>query len=138
MPQFSKIEREQTIAMIMGGASSNAVARHLNVHRNKVKRFIRRLEETTLTRDRPYSDRPRVTTPKQDREIRITHIQNRCSRVVHTSGTIHGRHNPMISAKTGYDVCAKTLFGYEEPSLVPYVITEDSAYRLYYIFSCSK
>ena len=29
--------------------------------------------------------------------------------------------------KPVYDVCAKLRFGYEEPSLVPYTITKDSA-----------
>ena len=58
---------------------------------------MRRLEETKLTRDRPYSSRPRVTTPNQDREIRLTPIQIRFVSVIQTAGTIHGRHNPRIS-----------------------------------------
>ena len=55
------------------------------------------LEETRLTRDRPYSCWPRVTTPNQDREIRPTHIETRFGSVVQT---IHGRQNPRSSAKT--------------------------------------
>ena len=63
--------------MYMGGASPNAVAKHFNVHRTIVLRLVRRLKETRLTRDRPYSGRPRVTTPNQNREIHRTPIQNR-------------------------------------------------------------
>ena len=59
-----------------------------------------RLEETRLTRDRPYSGRPRVRPPNQDREIRLTPIQNRFGNMLLTAGTIHGRHNPRISART--------------------------------------
>ena len=33
-----------------------------------------------------------------------------------------------LAQKRFYDVCAKIIFGYEEPSVVPYAITEDSAY----------
>ena len=88
--------------MYMGGASPNAVARHFNVHRTIVQRFLIRLEKVRPTRDRPYSGRPRVMTPYQDREIRPTHMENRFGIVKHTAGTIHGRHSPMIGAKTVY------------------------------------
>ena len=48
--------------------------------------------------------------------------------MLQTVGTIHGRHYPRISAERFYDVSAKIIFGYEEPSLIPYVLTENSAY----------
>ena len=61
---------------------------------------MRRLEEARSTRDRPYSVRPRITTHHQDREIRHTPIQNKFGSVLQTAWTIHGRHNPRISART--------------------------------------
>ena len=50
---------------------------------------MRRLEKTRFSRDRQYSDRPRVTTPNQDREIRPTHIENKFGSVIQTTRTIH-------------------------------------------------
>ena len=76
MTQFSEIERERAKGMFMGGAPHNAVVRHFNLHRTLVKRLMTRLEETRLTGDRPYSGGLRVTTPYQDREISLTHVQN--------------------------------------------------------------
>ena len=61
---------------------------------------MRRLEEARLTRDRPYSGTPRITTHYQDREIRLTPIQNKFENVLQTAWTIHGRHYPMISPGT--------------------------------------
>ena len=74
---------------------------------------MKNLEETSSTRDRPYSGGPRLTKPNEYREICPTHIENRFGGVLQTEGT---------------KICAKIGFGYEEPSMVPSVITEDSAY----------
>ena len=57
-------------------------------------------EETRSTRDHQYSGRPRVTTPKQDRENRLTRIQNRFRSDVQTAVAIHGRHFSRKNAKT--------------------------------------
>ena len=100
MPRFSEIERERAIGMVMGGASHNAVARHFNVRRTAFSRLVRRLEETGATRDRPRTGRPRVTTPNQDCVIHLTHLRDRFQSATQTAGTIQGRHNPRISAKT--------------------------------------
>ena len=61
---------------------------------------MRRLKGARLTRDIPYSGRLRITTHYQDREIRLTPIQNKFGSVLQTARTIHGRHNPRISART--------------------------------------
>ena len=68
-------------------------------------------------------------TPNQDREIRLTLIQNRfevCYRRLQGQfmvGIIRG-----YAPERFYDICAKILFDYEEHLLAPYVITENSAY----------
>ena len=58
------------------------------------------MEDTGTTRDRPRTGRPRVTTPNQDRVIRLTHLRDRFQSATQTEGTIQGRHNPRLSAKT--------------------------------------
>ena len=79
MIKDATIFRDRMVASymhLMGGASRNAVARHFNVHRTIVHRLVRHYGENRSTRDCPYSGRPRVATPNQDREIRPSHIQN--------------------------------------------------------------
>ena len=100
MPRLSAVQREQAIGMLMGGVSQPAVARHFNVAKSTVLRLVRRLEETGSTRDRPRPGQPRVTTPNQDRRIRLIHLRDRFQSAVQTAAIIPGRHNPRISAKT--------------------------------------
>ena len=100
MPQFFEIERERAKCIFMGGAPHNTVVRHFNLHRILVERLVTRLKETRLTGDRPYSGKPRVTTPYQGREITLTHIQNRFRSIEQTARTIYGRHYPRIRTKT--------------------------------------
>ena len=100
MPRLSAVQREQAIGMLMGGISQPAVARHFNVAKSTVLRLVRRLEETGSTRDRPRPGQPRVTTPNQDRRIRLIHLRDRFQSAVQTAAIIPGRHNPRISAKT--------------------------------------
>ena len=126
MPRLSAVQREQAIGMLMGGISQPAVARHFNVAKSTVLRLVRRLEETGSTRDRPRPFQPRVTTPNQDRRIRLIHLRDRFQSAVQTAAIIPGRHNPRISAKTVYGVCANTTSDQDEPSLDLCWITVDS------------
>ena len=53
-----------------------------------------------MTNDRPRSGRPRVTTRRQDRYIRLTHLRNRFRTAVETFQVTPGTHNNRISADT--------------------------------------
>jgi len=76
------------------------VAEHLQVHRSTISRLLARHRATGSVRDRPRSGRPRVTTQRQDRLIRLQHLRNRQQQATETARTTPGRHNNRISAQT--------------------------------------
>ena len=63
-------------------------------------RLKTRLRDTGTTHDRPRSGRPRETTLRQDRHIRIIPLRNRFVNASQTAWQTHGRHNNRISAQT--------------------------------------
>uniref|UniRef100_A0A9J7X3P3 Transposase Tc1-like domain-containing protein n=1 Tax=Cyprinus carpio carpio TaxID=630221 RepID=A0A9J7X3P3_CYPCA len=84
MPQMSQVLRERAIGMLTAGMSTRAVARELNVH---------------FSTTRPLQ-RPRVTTPAQDRHIQHLHLQDRLRQATQTAAATIGLHNQRISAQT--------------------------------------
>ncbi|MGH0144354.1 UNVERIFIED_CONTAM: hypothetical protein FKN15_003333 [Acipenser sinensis] len=62
-----------------------------------ISRLVQRNQETGSVRDRPCPVRQMVTTPAQDRHIRLIHLRNRFQTAVATAREIPGRNNPRIS-----------------------------------------
>ena len=56
--------------------------------------YVRRLV------DRPHSGRPRETTRRQDRAIRLAHLRDQFRIAVETAANTPGRHNNSIHPKT--------------------------------------
>ena len=54
----------------------NEVARTLNVNQSTISRLWNRFQQTGSTNDCQRSGRPRITTPGQDRYIRVFHLWN--------------------------------------------------------------
>lgn len=100
MPRLPQNFREQAIGMLTAGRSQTQIARHFGVARSTICRLQHRFRQTGSTRDRPRPGAPRVTTPRQDRYIRLTHLRNRFQTAVTTAMNTPGRNNPRISAKT--------------------------------------
>ena len=65
-----------------------------------VRRLVTRLRETGSTLDRPRSGRPRVTSPQEDRFIRLSHLRHRFQPATLTAATLPGRQGNRISAQT--------------------------------------
>ena len=76
------------------------VARHFGVHVSTIERLVRRLRETGQVADRPRSGRPRVTSQRQDRAIRLAHLRNRHLTATETAVNTIGGHNRCIHPKT--------------------------------------
>ena len=72
---FSKVQLQQEVATALG------------VHQTTVRRLQGRLVQFGNTNDRPRSGRPRVTTTRQDRLMRLTHLSNRTRTAVETAIT---------------------------------------------------
>ncbi|KAG2469041.1 HIF3A factor, partial [Polypterus senegalus] len=77
MPRVPAHLRERALGMLQGGMRIADVARAINCHVRTVRRLRQRYRETGRTADHPRSGRPRVTTPAQDRYIRISHLRDR-------------------------------------------------------------
>jgi hypothetical protein len=54
-----------------------AVTDHFDVSRITITRSMICLRQTGRTNDRPCNDRPRVTSQRQDRHLRLIHLRNR-------------------------------------------------------------
>ena len=99
MPRLSKDERKRAVTMLLQGATKQEVATALGVHQTTVHRLQGRLVQFGNTNDRPQSGRPRVTTARQDRLMRLTHLRNRTRTAVETAIAMPGTHNHRISAQ---------------------------------------
>ena len=100
MPRLSNDERNQAVTMLLRGCTQQEVATAFGVHQATVQRLQSRLRMFGNTNDRPRSGRPRVTTGRQDRHIRLTHLRNRMQTAVQTAATTAGIHNQRISDQT--------------------------------------
>ena len=99
MPRLSNDECNRAVTMLLQGATQQKVATALGVHQTTVHRLQGRLVQFGNTNDRPRSGRPRVTTARQDRLMRLAHLCNRTRTAVETAITTPGTHNHHISAQ---------------------------------------
>ena len=88
MPRIDPATRNITIGRLQTGESQNEVARTLNVNQSTIFRLWNRFQQTGSTNDSQRSGRPRITTPGQDRYIRVFYLRNR---TVAASTTTAGR-----------------------------------------------
>ena len=100
MVRLTEVQRGQAIALLMQGQRQQQVARHFGVHVSTIERLVRRLRETERVADRPRSGRPRVTSLRQDRDIRLAHLRNRHLTATETAVNTVGSHNRRIHPKT--------------------------------------
>ena len=93
-------QRARAIGMVQAGADQNVVARHLGVHKSTISRLVQKFRQTNTVNDRPRSGRPRATTLRQDRTIRLMHLRNRFKTATRTAMEIPGRNRPTVSRDT--------------------------------------
>ena len=74
MPRLNEQDRGIAIGMLQAGTTATAIARHFRCHVTTITRLRERHQQTGNVRDRQRSGRPRVTTPAQDRHIRVTQL----------------------------------------------------------------
>lgn len=100
MPRLSCADRNRAIGLMEAGVSCREVARRMNCASSTITRLLQRHAATNCTDDRRRSGRPRVTTPGQDRHIRLQHLRDRFRTAVQTATETPGIHNPRISRMT--------------------------------------
>ena len=77
MPRLRENDRVQAIVHLDSGVSVSDVTRQFHCHRNTINNLQQRFRQTGCVKDAVRSGRPKVTTPRQDRYITLTHLRNR-------------------------------------------------------------
>ena len=90
MPPLRAAARENPIGRLQAGQRQADVAHALNVSQSTISRLWNRFRQSGSTADAPRSGRPRVTTPAQDRFIRLRHLRNRFLSVQSTVQALPG------------------------------------------------
>ncbi|XP_060083891.1 uncharacterized protein LOC132563146 [Ylistrum balloti] len=100
MPRLTEVQRGQAIGMLLQGQGQLQVAAHFGVHIRTIQRLVQRVRVTGRVIDRPRTGRPRVTTPHQDRFIRLSHLRNCHLTATETANNTIGSHNRHIHPNT--------------------------------------
>ena len=104
MPRLDPATRNIAIDRLQVGESQNEVARTLNVNHSTISRLWNRFQQTGAMNNCQRSGRPRITTPGQDRYIRIFHLPNRTVAASTTAAGIPGlRRISSQIVHTGFD-----------------------------------
>lgn len=110
MARLTQVQRERAIAMLQCNRSISEIARTFGCTRATVYALQRRFQQTGVTTDTQRSGRPRVTTPREDRHIRLSHLRNRFLTATVTAANMQRRQ---ISAQTvrrrlrGFGLCCR-------------------------------
>ena len=77
MPRLNQNQRIQTLTMLARGDNDSIVSRAFGCHRNTIIRLRQRFQQTGGVADRRRPGSPRVTNPRTDRFITLTHLRRR-------------------------------------------------------------
>ena len=89
MPILNQNQRIQALAMPARGYNVSNVSRAVGCHRNTIIRLLQRFQQTGGVADRRKPDRPRVTNPRMDRFITLTHFRS-CFQTATSSARQYG------------------------------------------------
>ena len=67
--RISDAQRWQIIGMYKTGMSFKAIGRQMGYHYTVVSRLVRKRTQTSNVKDLPRSDRPRITSDRDDRAL---------------------------------------------------------------------
>ena len=77
MPILNQNQRIQALTMLASGDNVSNVSRAFGCHRNTIIRLCQRFQQTGGLADRRRPGRPRVTNPRTNRFIMLTHLGRR-------------------------------------------------------------
>ena len=75
-PGMTFEQRERAIGMLIASMSAKVVVWHFQRHESTISRQLNRFQQTGNVADRPRSDRPRKTTPREDRILTTSSRRN--------------------------------------------------------------
>ena len=123
MPRVPAHLRKCALGMLQGGMRTVDVAWAINCNVRTVRRLRQGYREIGWTAARPRSGSPRVTTPKQARYIRTSHLRDRYRMATTTARVTPGTHNPSISAQTVHNRLKEAGLRACRPVVVRQVLT---------------
>ena len=100
MPRLSPGQRHYALGLVRAGLSYSEVARRMECAQSTIRRLIEREEETGSVNDRPRAWGQCVTTPEQDRHIRLVHLRDRFRTAAQTARETPGLNNNRVSEST--------------------------------------
>ncbi len=100
MPRLSREQCLRALGMLDADMNVSQVSRFFGCPRITIRNLVERYNQTGAVDDRPRAGRGRVTTPRQDRHIRLLHLRNRFRSASQTAQETPGIHNPRISSST--------------------------------------
>ena len=77
MPRLNQNQRIQALTMLARGDNGSNVSRAFGCHRNTIIRLRQQFQRTGRVADRRTLGRPKVTNPRTDRFITLTHFRRR-------------------------------------------------------------
>ena len=77
MPRLNQNQRIQVLMILARGDNVSNVSRAFCCHRNTINRLRQRFQQTGGVADRRRPGRSRVTNPRTDRFITLTHLRRR-------------------------------------------------------------
>ena len=77
MPRLNQNQRIQALTMLARGDNVSNVSRAFGCHRDTIIRLCQRFQQKGGVADRRRPGRPRVTNPRTDRFITLTHLRRR-------------------------------------------------------------
>ena len=77
MPRLNQNQRIHALTMLARGNNISNVSRAFGCHRNTIIRLRQRFQQTGGVTDRRRPGRPRVTNPRTDSFITLTHLRRR-------------------------------------------------------------
>ena len=77
MPKLNQNQRIQALTMLARGDNVSKISRAFGCHRNTIIQLRQRFQQTGGVADRRGPGRPRVTNPRTDRFITLTHLRRR-------------------------------------------------------------
>lgn len=77
MPRLSVDDRKELIRLHNEGISNREIGRRLNCDEKTVRLTLQKHQKTGSVHDTPKCERPRVTSPKEDRTIKVRSLRNR-------------------------------------------------------------
>ena len=100
MPRLNEQTRARAIGLLQAGVTKWRVSRIVNCSHSTIGRLWQKYQRTGSVADLPRRPRGRVTTVRQDNNIRLAHLRDRPRPATRTAAITIGTHGRPVSAQT--------------------------------------